>query len=358
MMRQSDLAVHSLESATSTIYQLLQNLEREYRSAESSHFLAEAPRIAFSSLPLELVRTLTAFRHRETSAVVIFTGLPLDDVRIGPTPANWNSQPDPRSTLREELFLVLLGSLLGEIFGWATLQDGRLIQNVLPIASQEHEQSGHGSRVSLAWHTEDGFHPFRCDYLGLLALRNEDRVPTTVACVDGVSLSTAHRRTLSEPRFIIRPDNEHLYQRSRDRQTGAETLPSDWVEPLPAAVLFGDPNRPYLRIDPYFMSAIAGDDEAEAALASITRQLDLGLNNLVLDPGTVCFIDNYRAVHGRRAFAPSYNGRDRWLKKITVTRDLRRSRAARAGPDVRVLRPDALSEHALLARPTAMLVAP
>jgi alpha-ketoglutarate-dependent taurine dioxygenase len=58
----------------------------------------------------------------------------------------------------------------------------------------------------------------------------------------------------------------------------------------------------------------------------------------VLEPGDVCFIDNFKAVHGRRAFKARYDGHDRWLKRVNITRDLRKSRAEREAPTSRVIR--------------------
>jgi hypothetical protein len=51
----------------------------------------------------------------------------------------------------------------------------------------------------------------------------------------------------------------------------------------------------------------------------------------------VLFVDNYRAVHGRRPFTARYDGTDRWLKRIGVSRDLRRSRDAGATGAARVI---------------------
>jgi alpha-ketoglutarate-dependent taurine dioxygenase len=53
------------------------------------------------------------------------------------------------------------------------------------------------------------------------------------------------------------------------------------------------------------------------------------LQDFVLKPGDFVFIDNYRTVHGRRPFKARYNGYDRWLKRINITKDLRKSRDAR-----------------------------
>ena len=226
--------------------------------------------------------------------------------------------------------------MLGDLVGWESLQAGRLVHNVLPIASEEHEQSGHGSLAQLEWHTEDSFHPFRCDYLGLLALRNDDQVATTLSSAQSLRLDTDEVDVLTQRRFLIRCDDEHVRQfvdvgsRSTDPNHA-------WSDPEPVSVLFGDRRHPYLRVDPTFMTAVAGDDEAARALDRLVRQLDDSLHGLVLDAGSVCLIDNFRMVHGRQAFAARFDGTDRWLKKILVTRDLRKSRVARPGPNARIM---------------------
>jgi enduracididine beta-hydroxylase len=53
------------------------------------------------------------------------------------------------------------------------------------------------------------------------------------------------------------------------------------------------------------------------------------MQHLVLEPGDYVFIDNYRTVHGRKPFKARYDGNDRWLKRTNITKDLRKSRAAR-----------------------------
>jgi L-asparagine oxygenase len=58
----------------------------------------------------------------------------------------------------------------------------------------------------------------------------------------------------------------------------------------------------------------------------------------VLEPGDVLVIDNQRCVHGRRPFRARLDGSDRWLRKATVTRDLRKSAGRRESPGSRVLR--------------------
>jgi L-asparagine oxygenase len=176
-------------------------------------------------------------------------------------------------------------------------------------------------------------HPFRCDYLCLMAMRNHTKVATTFGSMSRAELSQDVRRILLEPRFLIRPDDEHL----RARGMSASSVHDLAEANTPVPVLFGDPAQPYLRIDPYFMDAVAGDDEANFALKTVVAALDDVLDDLVLEAGDVGIIDNYRAVHGRRPFHARHDGTDRWLKKIVVTRDLRKSRQIRSSARSRVL---------------------
>jgi alpha-ketoglutarate-dependent taurine dioxygenase len=59
--------------------------------------------------------------------------------------------------------------------------------------------------------------------------------------------------------------------------------------------------------------------------------------DVILQPGDIYFIDNFRAVHGRKPFKANYDGNDRWLKRINITRDLRKSRTYRSNPTSRII---------------------
>jgi alpha-ketoglutarate-dependent taurine dioxygenase len=85
------------------------------------------------------------------------------------------------------------------------------------------------------------------------------------------------------------------------------------------------------------MSCEEGNDEAGEALDALIKAMDESLTDLVLQPGSFLFIDNYRAVHGRKPFKATYDGKDRWLKRINVTRDLRKSRVSRLDCTSRII---------------------
>jgi hypothetical protein len=153
-----------------------------------------------------------------------------------------------------------------------------------------------------------------------MCLRNPDAVPTTFASIDEVRLDPDQVKVLFEPRFIFRPDPSHPTDSEREK----------------APVLFGDPKSPYVRFDPYSMDQ-PETEEARSAMDYLIRALDENLRGVILLPGECLFIDNYKAVHGRSSFKARFDGTDRWLKRINVARDLRKSRHVRKAPSSRVI---------------------
>ena len=327
----ADVGVYELGAGERVqIDELVNEVRATYTTADDPELLFRANTLA-AGLPSGLVGFLREFQLCERNAGVVVRGFAVDDNGIGPTPSHWSSQKDRASTAREETFFVLCAALLGEPFGCSSLQAGRLIHDVIPVKGEELAQSGHGSTANLEWHTEDGFHPYRCDYLCLMAMRNHTKVPTTFASAAAISLPKDAADVLFEPRFLIRPDDEHL----RVKKMNSVTDIAEHTKP--SSVLFGDREKPYFRIDPYYMDAVAGDSDASRALKTVIVALDEVLDDLVLEAGEIGFIDNYRAVHGRRPFDARHDGTDRWLKKVLVTRDLRKSRQIRVSSHSRVL---------------------
>ena len=270
-------------------------------------------------LPVALAAGLEEFRAADRGCALLVRGLSVDPGRCGPTPQSWQEAVEDQRQDVEETQLALLAARLGEPFAWRTIQRGRMVQNLMPVRQDREAQSGHGS-VALDWHTEDGFHPLRCRYLLLLGIRNPDGVATTVASIADADLGEPHRSVLRQHRFLIRPDPEHL------RQLVAEAPDSDALRrvrameehPAPVPLLFGDPKRPYVRIDAPYTTALAQDHEAAEALAVLVTQLEGRQQDVVVGTGDLLVVDNYRAVHGRRPFEPRYDGSDRWLKRMSV----------------------------------------
>ncbi|HEX7240648.1 MAG TPA: guanitoxin biosynthesis L-enduracididine beta-hydroxylase GntD [Longimicrobiaceae bacterium] len=322
---------------------LLQEVSSRFESPEDPEFLRQADVFAHE-LPRRVRAALREFRLTEPKgALCVISGYPIDQEKIGRTPKHWKVKDPANDTKEEEMLLVLFGSLLGDLIGWATQQDGRIVHDIFPIQGHEGEQLGSGSEQLLWWHTEDAFHPYRGDYLGMMCLRNPDSVATTFASMENVRLSPELFRLLSQPYFTIRPDESHLV---KNRGNGApegelseayRKIEEMMSRPQKISVLFGSEESPYMRLDPYFMDPVQENAEAQQALDTLIKQIDAVLEDQVLQPGDFCFIDNFKAVHGRKPFQARYDGQDRWLKRINIARDLRPSRSMRVAADDRVI---------------------
>jgi len=273
-------------------------------------------------VPEKLGTQLREYRAVGQVCALHVHGLRVAPDRCGRSPLSWQEAFDDTRQAVEETQLALLAALLGEPFAWQTLQRGRMVQNLMPVRQDREAQSGHGS-VALDWHTEDSFHPRRCRYLVLLGIRNHDAVATTVGSVADVKLSECHRSVLSERRFLIRPDPEHLRQLATvnpESESLRQALRMD-EQPKPVAILFGDPADPFLRIDAPYTTPVDGDQQAAEALAALVAEFENSQQDVVIGTGDLLVVDNYRAVHGRRAFQPRYDGSDRWLKRMSVSGD-------------------------------------
>jgi L-asparagine oxygenase len=283
---------------------------------------------AYHDLPSGLRCFLEEFRRDEPAAACLIRGIPVDDACAGPTPGHWETVANTSTTPLPDLVLALCGLALGEPFSWGTLQFGQMIQNVFPIRGDEKRLSGHGSTAHLVFHTDDAFHPDSCDYLMLLGIRNHERVPTFVASVRDAKLTDKELAVLCAPRYFIVPDDEHI--RQLELRFPGDPMLARAIEmrdaPRPVPVLFGSPAHPYLRLDGPFMHCAEGDTEAAEALASLHAELDRVQHAISVDAGTLLILDNHMAAHGRQSFTPRYDGTDRWLRKLIVSRNLRQSR--------------------------------
>jgi hypothetical protein len=314
--------VHRLEltdEEIEAIRPLLREVASLYGSVEEADFLDNASTYAHE-LPRRLRAFLNTFRLAEPWGVCVISGYPVDDAKIGKTPSHWREEPEGSASTEEEIFLNLCGALLGDAIAWSHQRDGRICQDLVPIKGHENEMIGSGSERALVWHTEDARYSYRGDYIGLMCMRNSDAVRTTFALIDEVPLDPEHVEVLFEPRFVFRPDPSHPSDGQREK----------------APVLFGDPKSPYIRFDPYCMDP-PETVEAQSAMDYLIRAIDETLTGVALLPGECLFIDNYKAVHGRSSFKARFDGTDRWLKRITVARDLRKSRDVRKTPASRVI---------------------
>jgi Fe(II)/alpha-ketoglutarate-dependent arginine beta-hydroxylase len=320
---------------------LVHQISQEFTSFEDVNFLIKLHGWT-KLLPDRVFQNLLKYKyHPEDIKYLVIDGLPVDELIIGKTPEHWDCE-STQKTLSQCIIACLYSSVLGDVFSWSTQQDGNVIHDVLPIKGDENEQLGTGSLQDIEWHVEDAFHEFRGDYCTFFCLRNHDHIPTTCGAPDFSKLSTEDSNELFKLQFMIKPDNSHKEVNESDSRR-KQREESDCAQlaytyqrvseldqnPDKISVLFGNRNDPFIRIDPYFMEDPA-TPEAKRALDNLIKLVDDSIEEVALEPGEILLIDNYRMVHGRRRFVPRYDGTDRWMKRINVTRDIRRSASMRA----------------------------
>jgi hypothetical protein len=234
-----------------------------------------APRYA-RDLPERIRLFLREYGLAGPSAFCFLSGFPVDDDDIGPTPPS-AGPPDPGPPLRpEEAFFLLCASVIGA---------ASALRDVVPVKELDSDTSDR-----LNWRTEDA-----ADHVGLLCLRNDDDIATTMCEFAALDTSRIDVDVLFEPVFPV----------------GSASV---------GPILYGDRERPYLCLDPDNTRRDQLPPTAASAFDALIRAIEHELSGVVLWPGDVVFIDNRRAVHGREPFQARYDGTDHWLKQLTITR--------------------------------------
>lgn len=248
---------------------------------------------------------------------------PLDLETIGETPSQLLSKNEEQWLTKAEALHILYASLLGEVFNWSTQQGGRIINEILPLKENVGKVISTGSNQLFDLHTEDAFHPCMADYLGFLCIRNPDRVPTIISRLNPGMLDNSIKSILFQPRFLVKANVSHTVKQVT----------------TPGPVLFGHFDSPYLRINLNMWDTLEHDDEAKAAFDVLATELVKNATDLIFESGDYCYLDNFRVVHGRKPFDAHYDGNDRWLKRVLITNDLRKSRALRRVTSSRIIWP-------------------
>ncbi|MEZ5383175.1 MAG: TauD/TfdA family dioxygenase [Microthrixaceae bacterium] len=311
------------------------------RSHDPYEVVDQAGELA-AALPQRIHDALGRFADGGNGPALVLHGVPIEPLTA--TPGRWTMAADHRSSL----VLLLIGEALGSSFGWSTQQAGRLVHDVVPTMGDELLQTGSNSTRALELHSEDCFHPFRGEWLGLLCLQNPAQVATLVSAVSWVELKPDEWVALREPAYPLFADLSH--QPSHGARPGDEhsaLFPAAEAEYV--CTLDQDDRRDVtsIRFDPDFTGP-PRTPRHEAALDALRSQLQRNIVEVRLAPGDLVLIDNHRAVHGRASFEATYCNEERWLKRVCITADLEWSRSARHSAGCRVVGCDGRTCRALL----------
>ncbi|MFF9090316.1 TauD/TfdA family dioxygenase [Streptomyces sp. NPDC014991] len=276
--------------------------------------------VAARWLPPRLTRALSRFRREgNPHGTLIARNVPLDD-ELPPTPTDGVAPDWSRLPLTTVAQLAVM-TWLGDVIAYADEKAGRLVQDIVPVRGAERRQENSGS-VMLELHTEDGFHPYKPDFVTLLCLRadHERRARTTCGAI-----TRALPRLSAECVSVLR---RPLFRISHSSSFGGPGGGAATAVSPPLPVLSGPAATPELVADFHAMEPL--DETAARAFDELREAMLAVLVGTVLEAGDLIVVDNRAAVHGRTDFRPRYDGRDRWLRRCFAVADLRPSRAVRA----------------------------
>lgn len=280
-------------------------------------FFAEA-RLLFHEMPRRIRRALLEFSKRSnTDGALLLRNFPCDP-ELPPTPTR-SGERVRKPTCASELWLCCVASALGEPVAYLQEKQGSIFQDVFPTLQNADKLSSESSSILLDFHTEIAFHPYMPEYLLLYGLRQDPdkRARTIFSSVRRFFhlLPPGVRDTLFSDLFRTGVDYSFG---NVDELKGAGPLVS---------VLFGDRLDPFLRYDLDLMEGETA--EARHALQVVRDLVNQMKRDVVIEPGSLLVLDNRRCVHARSDFKAYYDGRDRWLQRMAVVRDLEPSQRDR-----------------------------
>ncbi len=278
--------------------------------ADFEAFFAEA-RLLFHEMPRRLRRALVEFAKRgNADGALLLRNLP-QDPELPPTPTR-SGEAARKTTWISELWMCCVASALGEPVAYLQEKQGNLFQDVFPTAQNADKLSSESSSILLDFHTEIAFHPYMPEYLLLYGLRQDpDKQARTI-------FSSVRRF------FHLLPPGDRdalfcdLFRSGVDYSFG-NVGELKGAGPL-VSILYGDRLDPFLRYDLDLM--VGQTPEAQRALQVVRGLVNQVKRDVVIEPGSLLVLDNRRCVHARSDFKAYYDGRDRWLQRMAVVRDL------------------------------------
>ncbi len=141
---------------------------------------------------------------------------------------------------------------------------------------------------------------------------------------------------------MIEPDKSHSPENNQSKHwklsaAHFKRIQSFLQNPQPVSVLQGSHGQEQLLLDEAFMTALPGDTEAKEALDWLFQHMNEKKCALVMQAGDILLIDNRMTAHGRSAYAPHYGPKARWLRRVNITTDLRKSYQWKDQPYGRVI---------------------
>lgn len=272
----------------------------------AGHTERDAYRLApkwVAALPEDLRRVILDFALLRTADALLIRGLPIGRIAQAATPVVHGEQ---RLIGGFEAISLSVAMMYGNPIGYATQQNGRLINDIVPLEYQADVANHSGGFTNtFEFHTEDAFMPVPPSFIQLACVRNPTATPVVVSGINPGELPTDVDRRLREPSFRIGTNPGQAGWRRNSHYDG----------PL----LSGLTELPFIRYNDATTSSMNGDIDAIHVLQT---SLAARATDVTLEPGSIVIVNNSRLAHARRNYEAKCDGTDRWLLRLVTYRNL------------------------------------
>lgn len=314
------------EKEISQVNLLVNEIMSEPINEEEFNFLSRAL-IYSQELPRRVRELFYDFKLNENYlGLLVKNGNLLLGKEIPPTPQDYIEKEGIKFRVsKSDVIHTLFSCLLGEPIGFKTQRWGHVFNSIIPKKELENvSNSSSGSTYDFKFHSEDGFHPAMADYIGLICLRNIEKAPTVLSSLQGVYIPDAIKRVLFEENFFITSNGIH------------ENV-DEKILNQKKSLLFGNYDDPYLRINANLIKLEDYSGMEKEAIEFVLDVLDRNKIEIILETGNCLYIDNFKTVHKRDSFKPNYGNEARWLTRIVMANDLRKTRNVRNEVNSRII---------------------
>lgn len=261
--------------------------------------MTQGKAIAKKHVPEYIQQSLRDLKNPAAPGYLVIKGLPID--KELPEPPMDGKRPKDKLTYISERVLFGIASIAG-LQPFSYLQENpTLVHEIAPKIGAELSLSN-GGRTPLGFHTDNAIlrPEFRPEFLMLLGLINENKVPTSIASVDQAmeQLSDRHQAILQEPRFRIEtPESFNIFGGKTIR---SEYRPLVWRNEAGIYEIAGN-----------LYAVTAKDSKAHTALQSLIDVLPDVAESVILEPGDLVIFSNSKVLHARA----EVQGK-RWLQRM------------------------------------------
>jgi len=271
-------------------------------------------RAAAASLPPAVLNAIRTWMFSPgATGCLIVRNLPTDPT-LPATPTHGQAAAD-KETFVSEGRLLTFGLLLGEPFGYAAERGGAIIHNSAPIPGKENSPSSSGARRLLEAHTEftaGRFQRVAPELLLLTFLRGDPQAATLYA-----DARAMYSRLTKRERAAARS----VTFRTRIPESFSGNLGGGFSERIvskPHPIFVGPEEDVEIIFDASATEA-AGKDGRRVIRTIVDLLSDPEVfTPIVGGPGDLFLLNNRRGIHGRTAFAPLYNGTQRWPQRVYI----------------------------------------